>query len=79
MMSRLDRQLFEVLNMKYRDLAGRLKELGWWQTPNRGPHEKWTNGKDVKAVPRHREINEFTALGIIRFAGKNPPEPMEKK
>ncbi|MBF8305031.1 MAG: hypothetical protein HW398_219, partial [Acidobacteria bacterium] len=24
-------------------------------------------------------INEFTALGIIRFAGKNPPEPKEKK
>jgi len=30
-------------------------------------------------VPRHKEINEFTALGIIRFAGKNPPEPKEKK
>jgi len=53
--------------------------LGWWQIPNRGPHEKWTNGQDIKAVPRHKEINEFTALGIIRFAGKNPPEPKEKK
>ena len=50
-----------------------------WQIPNRGPHEKWTNGQDIKAVPRHKEINEFTALGIIRFAGKNPPEPKEKR
>lgn len=65
--------------MKYRDLAGRLRELGWWRIPHKGPHEKWTNGKDSKAVPRHKEINEFTALGIIRFAGKNPPEPKEKK
>ena len=65
--------------MKYRDLAGRLRELGWWQIANKGPHEKWTNGKEIKAVPRHKEINEFTALGIIRFAGKNPPEPKEKK
>ena len=30
-------------------------------------------------VPRHKEINEFTALGIIRFAEKNPPAPKEKK
>ena len=47
--------------MKYRDLVKRLRELGWWQLPNSGPHEKWTNGKDSRAVPRHKEINEFTA------------------
>jgi len=46
---------------------------------NKGPHEKWTNGKDSKAIPRHKEINEFTALGIISFAEKNPPEPKERK
>lgn len=60
--------------MKYRDLARKLHELGWWQLSTDGPHEKWTNGRDSKAVPRHREINEFTAKGIIRFAEKNPPE-----
>ena len=60
--------------MKYRDLAKRLIKFGWWQIPNNGPHEKWTNGKDAKAVPRHREINEFTAKGILNFAEMNPPE-----
>jgi hypothetical protein len=30
-------------------------------------------------VPRHKEINEFTALGIVRFAEKNPPEPKENE
>lgn len=71
--------MYTVLYMKYRDLVASLRELGWWQVPNKGPHEKWTNGKDAKAVPRHREINDFTALGIIRFAAKNPPEPKETK
>ena len=60
--------------MKYRDLVKRLRELGWWQLPNSGPHEKWTNGKDSRAVPRHKEINEFTAKAVIRFAQTNPPE-----
>ena len=58
-----------TLPVKHRDLTRRLRE----------PHEKWTNGKDSKAVPRHKEINEFTALGIVSFAEKNPPEPKEKK
>jgi predicted RNA binding protein YcfA (HicA-like mRNA interferase family) len=65
--------------VKHKDLARKLEELGWWQVPNKGPHEKWTNGADNKAVPRHKEINEFTALGIIKFADKNPPKPKEGK
>jgi hypothetical protein len=63
--------------MKYTDLARRLVELGWWQVPNKGPHQKWTNGKDVRAVPRHKEISEFTARGLIKFAENNPPEELE--
>jgi predicted RNA binding protein YcfA (HicA-like mRNA interferase family) len=65
--------------MKHRDLTSRLSELGWWQVSNKGPHEKWTNGMENKAVPRHKEINEFTAQGIIRFAEKNPPKSEEEK
>jgi mRNA interferase HicA len=60
--------------MKYRDLVRRLHELGWWQTPNRGPHEKWTNGSEQVGVPRHKEIDEFTAKSIIRYAELNPPD-----
>ena len=59
----------------YRQTQG----IGLVADPQYGPHEKWNNGKESKAVPRHKEINEFTALGIIRFAGKNPPERKEKK
>ena len=65
--------------MKHRDLTARLQKLGWWQIPNRGPHEKWTNGEDMKAVPRHKEINEFTALGILRFAERNRGTLKEKE
>ena len=68
-----------TLPVKHRDLTRRLRELGWRQVTNKGSHEKWTNGKDSKAVPRHKVINEFTALGILSFAEKNPPEPKEKK
>ena len=57
----------------------KLKELGWWQVPNSGPHEKWTNGIDSKAVPRHKEINEFTAKSILRFAEMNQPESKGEK
>lgn len=64
--------------MKHRDLTARLRKLGWWQIPNRGPHEKWTNGEEIKAVPRHKEISEFTALGILRFAEKNS-RPLKEK
>jgi hypothetical protein len=65
--------------MKRRDIARKLRELGWWQLPNKGPHEKWTNGREIKAVPRHNEINEFTARSIVLFAQRNPPEPKEPK
>lgn len=65
--------------MKYRDLMRQLIDLGWWQITNNGPHEKWTNGKICRAVPRHKEINEFTAKGIIRDAKRNPPESEENK
>lgn len=59
--------------MKHRDLTRKLQDLGWWQIPNNGAHEKWTNGDDCKAVPRHKEINEFTAKNILGFAKLNPP------
>lgn len=58
--------------MKYRDLIKQLKDLGWWFLREGGNHEIWTNGKETEAVPRHREINENTARGILRNAKRNP-------
>ena len=60
--------------MKHRDLVQELTKLGWWQVSSgHGPHEKWTNGVISRAVPRHKEINEFTAKGILKDARRNPP------
>ena len=54
--------------MKHRDLTNRLREMGYWLKQNKGPHEKWTNGPQTVAVPRHKEINEITALKILKKA-----------
>ncbi|BDR54067.1 hypothetical protein KIMH_01780 [Bombiscardovia apis] len=34
-------------------------------------HSKVTVGKALAMVPRHREINEHTAQGIIRYIERN--------
>ena len=60
--------------MKQRDLVRQLRDLGWWFLREGGNHEIWTNGKETEAVPRHREINENTARGILKNAKRNPPQ-----
>jgi len=57
--------------LKRRDLEQELKRLGWWEVSG-AKHGKWTNGFKVTMVPRHTEINEWTARGILRFAFQNP-------
>ena len=51
--------------MKLRDLEKALKELGWYLHREGGKHHIWTNGRKTLSVPRHAEVNEFTARGII--------------
>jgi hypothetical protein len=58
--------------MKKRDLEKKLSELGWYFLRFGSGHDIWTNGKEVEAVGRHKEINEFTAKAIIRRATRNP-------
>ncbi|MHC4996574.1 MAG: type II toxin-antitoxin system HicA family toxin [Planctomycetota bacterium] len=58
--------------MKKKDLCAKLKEYGWWKAGEGGRYEKWTNGTQVTAVPRHREINEITAKSILKAARENP-------
>jgi predicted RNA binding protein YcfA (HicA-like mRNA interferase family) len=57
--------------VKKRDLEKQLKALGWWQIEGT-KHDKWTNGEVVTMVPRHTEINEYTAKGILKTAKQNP-------
>lgn len=58
--------------MKKRDVEAELKKYGWWKYDEGANHEKWTNGELKTTLPRHREINEHTAKGIIRLAKNNP-------
>jgi len=62
------------MTVKKKELEKILKSLGWWQARQGGEHEIWTNGEHMVAVPRHREIGEFTAKGIIKKVRSNPAE-----
>lgn len=59
--------------MKKRDLEKFIKQCGWWQKPG-SKHDKWTNGELSTMVPRHAEINEHTARGIMKTVRDNPPK-----
>jgi mRNA interferase HicA len=54
--------------MKRRDLEKRLRELGWRIVRHGGRHDAWAHGEREIAVPRHMEINEYTAKMILRAA-----------
>ena len=58
--------------MKKSDIEKQLKKFGWYLEREGGSHEVWTNGEMKTAVPRHREIKEFTARGILKTAQENP-------
>jgi len=54
--------------MKRRDLEKKLKAMGWQFLRHGGRHDVWTNGEREIPIPRHVEINEYTAQGIIKQA-----------
>lgn len=57
--------------MKRRDIDKALKKAGWTITPG-GNHDIATNPQKpgVKIpIPRHREIKEYLAKGILEDAG----------
>jgi mRNA interferase HicA len=54
--------------MKRREPEGRLRELGWVLARRGGRHDVWTKGEVEIVVPRHNEINEYTAKAILRLA-----------
>jgi hypothetical protein len=52
--------------MRKRDLERELVKAGWWLKTHSAKHDKWTNGVDTVMVPRHSEVNENTAKGILK-------------
>jgi len=54
--------------MKRRDLERSLRDLGWSLTRNGSRHDIWGKGESELAVPRHSEINQYTAKAILREA-----------
>ena len=56
--------------MKRRDIDKKLKAAGWQITNGKRPDmAKHPNKPGVKFLPRHKEINEYTAQGILEQAG----------
>ena len=57
---------------KRKELERQLRKLGWRFVRHGGRHDIWTDGEHEVVVPRHSEINEYTARGILRFAKGEP-------
>lgn len=55
--------------MKRKDLIKLLTDNGWWMSRHGANHDMYTNGIRSEAIPRHSEIKEHLAKGIIRRQG----------
>ncbi len=53
-------------------LAASITACGGGDDGEGGSHEKWTSGEQKIPVPRHTEINEYTAEAIVKTAQTNP-------
>ena len=54
--------------MKRKKLEQKLKILGWSLIRHGRRHDIWTNDEYEIVVPRHNEINEYTATVILKEA-----------
>lgn len=55
--------------MKRKDLEKALSKNGWYLLRHGANHDIFTNGESNIAVPRHKELKERTAHGILKEAG----------
>jgi len=55
--------------MKRKDLIRLLEANGWHLAREGGRHDIYTNGKDIEAVPRHKEISEMLAKAMMKRRG----------
>lgn len=56
-------------HMKRRELLKLFETAGWYLKRNGGNHDVYTDGKNSEAIPRHSEINERLAKGLIKKWG----------
>jgi len=54
--------------MKRKQIVKRLRELGWERLRQGRRHDIWGRGCERLAIPRHAEINEYTAEAIVKEA-----------
>ena len=54
--------------MKRKELEQKLKILGETLIRHERRHDIWTNDEYEIVVPRHNEINEYTAKSILKMA-----------
>jgi len=54
--------------MKRRDLEKELRQHGWQLARHGAKHDVWSRGERELVVPRHVEVNEYTARAILREA-----------
>jgi hypothetical protein len=54
--------------MKRKELERKLRRMGWWYLRRGRRHDVWTNGRMEVQIPRHKEINEYTAVAILKKA-----------
>ena len=55
--------------MKYKDLTQKLLNAGYTFLRHGGNHDVYAKGNHKVAVPRHKEIKEYTARGILKECG----------
>jgi len=61
--------------VKRRELERRLRDHGWRFLRHGGSHDIWTDGKNEQPIPRHVEIKEGTARGILRYVQRCSEKP----
>lgn len=55
--------------MKYKDLVLQLQNAGFTFLRHGGNHDIYIKGDHTAVVPRHKEIKEYTAQGILKKCG----------
>ena len=55
--------------MKRKELISKLEAAGFRFERHGSRHDIYIRGSDIEEIPRHKEINEYLARGILRKWG----------
>lgn len=55
--------------MKRRELLKLFEKAGWYLKRNGASHDIYTDGINSEAIPRHPDVNERLAKGLIKRWG----------